>query len=102
MQPRPLRLLVSVLLAAVPAAAQEISPPATAATAPATTPAPPAPAPATAREAACFPACRDGFTCYQARCVSLCNPPCPEGLGCVEGKRCEPPLPTGRGDQVYE
>jgi hypothetical protein len=37
--------------------------------------------------------------------VSLCNPPCPEGLACIEGRRCEqpstePPLPDHGG--VYE
>src|SRR5689334_5683319 len=47
---------------------------------------------------ACYPSCREGFTCYEGRCVSLCNPPCPEGMECVEGRRCEqrmnePPLP---------
>lgn len=44
---------------------------------------------------ACYPACRDGFTCNQGQCVSLCNPPCPGGLECVEGRRCEPPRPGG-------
>ena len=64
-----------------------------------------APAPAAApgsAESACYPACREGFTCHQGQCVSLCNPPCPEGLECVEGKRCEPPLPGGRSPKVYE
>jgi hypothetical protein len=70
-------------------------------TAPTTsTPSPPAPAPAPAP--ACFPACRDGFTCYQQQCVSLCNPACPAGLQCVEGRRCEPPLPHGATSKPYE
>jgi hypothetical protein len=54
---------------------------------------PAAPAPA----AACFPACREGYTCHQGTCVSLCNPPCPEGLACLQdaagARRCEPPVP---------
>jgi hypothetical protein len=61
-------------------------------------PASPAPAAAPAAQqpaAACFPACRDGFTCSAGQCVSLCNPPCPNGLECVDGRRCEPPLPGG-------
>ena len=65
---------------------------------PTTTSAAPAPAPA----AACFPACRDGFTCYQQQCVSLCNPACPSGLECVEGRRCEPPVPQGAPSRPYE
>jgi hypothetical protein len=72
-------LLLSGPLAAQPSATPEQSTPAAA-----TTTAP----------AACFPACRDGFTCYQQKCVSLCNPPCPDGLECVAGRRCEPPLPS--------
>jgi hypothetical protein len=55
---------------------------------------------ATPTPAACYPACRDGFTCSQGQCVSLCNPPCPSGLECVEGRRCEPPLP--RAARPYE
>lgn len=83
MQPRPLRLLGFVaFMLPWSAAAQE--------------------APAAATTAACFPTCREGFTCYQARCVSLCNPPCPDGLACVGGKRCEPPLPAGPSPRVHE
>jgi hypothetical protein len=51
---------------------------------------------------ACYPACRDGFTCHQGQCVSLCNPPCPEGLECMEGRRCEPPLPGAQRGKIYE
>jgi hypothetical protein len=51
---------------------------------------------------ACFPTCRDGFTCYQQQCVSLCNPACPAGLECVEGRRCEPPLPHRASPKPYE
>jgi hypothetical protein len=57
---------------------------------------PPAAAPA------CFPACREGFTCHQGQCVSLCNPACPAGLECVEGRRCEPPLPQSTAGRPYE
>jgi hypothetical protein len=64
----------------------------------------PAPSVAPAAAApACFPSCREGFTCHEGRCVSLCNPPCPEGLECVAGARCEPPLPGAqRSSRVYE
>jgi hypothetical protein len=64
---------------------------------------PPAPPAATgsAPSATCYPACREGFTCHLGRCISLCNPPCPEHLECVEGRRCEPPLPGG-GSKPYE
>ena len=68
--------------------------------APPTSP-PPATTPA-ADARACFPACRDGFTCAQGTCVSLCNPPCPSGLECVEGRRCEPPLPQSSNARPYE
>lgn len=34
--------------------------------------------------------------------MSLCNPPCPAGLECVEGRRCEPPVPTSRAQRPYE
>jgi hypothetical protein len=30
--------------------------------------------------------------CLEARCVSMCNPPCPANQACVDGTRCE--LPT--------
>jgi hypothetical protein len=57
------------------------------------------PAPArTNAPAACFPACREGYTCYQNQCVSLCNPPCPAGLECVEGRRCQAPATQAPAD----
>jgi hypothetical protein len=93
---RLLLLWLAILVVAAPAAAQDPAPP------------PAAPAPTVTPDAAspdapaCFPACREGFTCHQQRCISLCNPPCPEGLECVEGRRCEPPLPGGRAGKVYE
>jgi hypothetical protein len=81
------------LLASGRALAQESAAPPPAAP---TTSTPPPSAPA------CFPACRDGFTCYQQQCISLCNPACPAGLQCVEGRRCEPPLPHGATSKPYE
>lgn len=93
---------LALSLAALPAFAQTPEAPAPAPAAAA------APAPAAAPSApdgeACYPACREGFTCHQAQCVSLCNPPCPEGLACVEGRRCEPPVPGAPGEpgKVYE
>ncbi len=30
----------------------------------------------------CVPPCRAGYTCIDGECVSLCNPPCPEGTRC--------------------
>lgn len=86
------------LLAAAPGASQEAA--ATVVAAP-TTAAPAAPSAAPAQQT-CFPACREGFTCHERRCISLCNPPCPEGLECVAGRRCEPPLPGARPGKVYE
>ena len=62
--------------------------------APDTARAAPEPAPAAApTPVQCFPACREGFVCYQGRCISSCNPPCPHGEVCIEGRRCEVPLP---------
>lgn len=47
----------------------------------------------------CVPACRAGFVCSAGRCISSCNPPCPEGQSCLEGGYCEPLAPaTG----IYE
>ena len=74
----------------------------------------------------CVPACRTGFTCLAAKCVSACNPECrddqvcsvgPSGFDCVSRKeespqsappaktktlaggdeRCEPRCATGEG-----
>lgn len=95
--PLRLPLLLGLALAAgAPLARAQTAPPAGEAT-------PAAPAPAAPRQA-CYPACREGFTCYEGKCVSLCNPPCPEGLACVEGRRCEPPVPgaPGQPGRVYE
>lgn len=91
-----LALLTSSTLPAQESAGPAPAPPPTptAAAAPAAT--------VPARSAACYPACRDGFTCYRGQCVSLCNPPCPSGLECVEGHRCEPPLPQSTPGRPYE
>jgi hypothetical protein len=36
---------------------------------------------------ACFPACRSGYVCSpEAKCVSLCNPPCGDGETCAGGE----------------
>jgi len=87
-------LLVSAL--AMPAyAAPEPPPTAAPGVAPAAGPSEPS-------AATCFPACREGFFCRGAECVSLCNPPCPEGQACVEGRRCEVPLPGSVAAPVYE
>jgi hypothetical protein len=32
-----------------------------------------------------------GFVCVAGACVSACNPPCPAGQECVEGRRCLAP-----------
>ena len=39
----------------------------------------------------CDPACRKGFFCKKASCVSLCNPPCDRGDRCVKGECLPPP-----------
>jgi len=65
---------------------------------------------------ACYPPCRAGYLCHEAKCVSMCNPACPAGEVCVDGTRCEreasppsvmeppppPPLkPRGFADRDY-
>jgi hypothetical protein len=57
----------------------------------------PAPVSQTAAEPACFPACREGYVCARGQCVSRCNPPCPAGQSCVQGRRCED-APTSPAD----
>jgi hypothetical protein len=94
-------LWLAIVVVTAPAAAQDPAP--APPPPPAATPAPAATQVAASPDAqACFPACREGFTCHQKRCISLCNPPCPDGLECFEGRRCEPPLPGGRAGKVYE
>lgn len=36
----------------------------------------------------CEPACRSGYTCREARCVSLCNPTCPADEICTAEGEC--------------
>jgi hypothetical protein len=38
----------------------------------------------------CFPKCRAGFICHNGQCISLCNPPCPEGMLCTSDMTCVP------------
>lgn len=40
----------------------------------------------------CVPACRSGYVCVEAQCVSACNPPCGNGDSCVNGE-CLVPSP---------
>jgi hypothetical protein len=100
---RILSVVVAVLASALPRAAlAQASLSRDASTTPARPPEPPPATVAPDAQArppdapACFPSCRDGYTCYQGQCISQCNPPCPAGLECVEGRRCEPPLPGAR------
>ena len=68
-----------------------VPPPATEAPAPAPAPVAPAPAPAhtkPSKNAACFPACRYGFTCVKGACVSSCNPPCAANESCTPDGEC--------------
>ena len=37
---------------------------------------------------ACYPPCRSGFVCYKGKCVSKCNPPCPNGQKCTDSGDC--------------
>src|SRR5687767_12034919 len=43
-----------------------------------------------AAEAACFPACREGYLCSQGQCISACNPACEAGLVCNAAAQCIP------------
>jgi hypothetical protein len=36
----------------------------------------------------CYPACRSGFLCYGARCISACNPVCGGAEVCTPDGRC--------------
>jgi hypothetical protein len=38
----------------------------------------------------CYPACRAGFVCHNGKCISKCNPPCPEGQKCTDTGDCAP------------
>jgi hypothetical protein len=74
-----------------PAAAAAAAPaPAPADAAPAQVVSGPAENPAAAPQsgAACYPACRTGFTCSQGACISLCNPACAAGQTCSATGEC--------------
>lgn len=45
-------------------------------------------------DSGCFPQCRSGYVCHQGRCVSSCNPPCPQGQVCTAELEC---VPAGSG-----
>jgi hypothetical protein len=53
----------------------------------------PARAEAPASDAACFPACRSGYLCHEARCISACNPPCGAAETCTAAAECVPTVP---------
>lgn len=36
----------------------------------------------------CVPDCREGYVCVRGKCVSACNPPCPDGERCTSEGRC--------------
>jgi hypothetical protein len=36
----------------------------------------------------CYPPCRSGFVCYKGKCISKCNPPCPDGQKCTDSGEC--------------
>jgi len=42
----------------------------------------------TAVAESCFPACRSGFLCHKAECVSICNPACAKGETCTNAGEC--------------
>jgi hypothetical protein len=44
--------------------------------------------PRAARADDCLPACRSGYVCVQATCVSACNPPCADTERCTEAGEC--------------
>lgn len=47
----------------------------------------------------CVPACRPGYLCHQAVCISACNPACEDGTLCSPAGQCvspcNPPCATG-------
>lgn len=36
----------------------------------------------------CIPNCREGYLCFQGRCISPCNPPCPADQACTSAGTC--------------
>jgi hypothetical protein len=101
-----LALCASAAAQAAPAAAPATPPVEPAAPAPAApaseaapnaTPAPSAlPAASAPPATACLPACRSGFTCVHATCVSACNPACAAGETCSENGECIAPTPESQ------
>src|SRR5262245_40259580 len=57
---------------------------------------------ASAAPPAGFPACREGYFCQNGQCISACNPPCPGNQVCIEGRRCDIPLPGSTQPPVFE
>ncbi|MDD5305737.1 MAG: hypothetical protein PHU25_00310 [Deltaproteobacteria bacterium] len=56
-------------------------------------PPPPPPPPAAEQPPApqpCVPSCRAGYTCVDGRCLSPCNPPCPDSEVCTRNGLCLP------------
>jgi hypothetical protein len=58
-------------------------------------------------ELACAPECRPGFVCVEGKCVSACNPPCPDGYSCNTDLQCvvdtsEPSRRRQSGDRFQE
>lgn len=46
--------------------------------------------PRSSRADDCLPACRSGYVCVDAVCVSACNPPCPDTERCTDAGECVP------------
>lgn len=66
---------------------------------------PPLPPPSAATATECFPSCRTGYLCHQGQCLSRCNPPCAEGLVCLDSGECAlgPTTPAPRyGSQTTD
>ncbi len=125
-QPAPAPAQPAATPAAAPVAspAAAAAPPASVSSAsqlPAAAPETPAPAPPVAATiappppvvaASCTPACREGFGCFEGRCLSLCNPACGAGERCNVHGECEaaqmslfagrPPPPPPPGAQRHD
>lgn len=60
------------------------------------------PPPGDAGGPTCLPACRTGYVCIQAQCVSACNPPCAAGEVCTDDAACTPAPATPRAGGSQE